>query len=193
MGHSTIVTPTPEGGFQTHAVAHHFKTAEQEFQAAKFGFWLFLATEIMLFGGLFAAYIYYHDVYAETFRMGGSLLDWKLGALNTSLLLTSSWTMAMGVRAAQLSQKKPLVMWLTLTVLCAGGFMVVKYIEYSTKYHHGIFPFTGLFSPDEHYAVLNGLAHPERAFEAVSKVRQHLAAEHSMKKRFAQLAEILEG
>ena len=61
MGHSTIVTPTPQGGFQTHTVAHHFKTAEQEFQSAKLGFWLFLATEVMLFGGLFAAYIYYHN------------------------------------------------------------------------------------------------------------------------------------
>jgi cytochrome c oxidase subunit 3 len=165
MGHSTIVTPTPEGGFQTHAVAHHFKSAEQEFQSAKLAFWLFLATEVMLFGGLFAAYLYFHGVYPETFQKGGSLLDWKLGALNTGLLLTSSWTMAMGVRASQLSQRKAMVNWLVLTVLCALGFMVVKYIEYSTKYHHGIFAFTGLFTPDEHYAPeLTGLAYPQLYF-----------------------------
>lgn len=165
MGHSTIVTPTPQGGFQTHTVAHHFKTAEQEFQSAKLAFWLFLATEVMLFGGLFAAYIYYHDVYPETFQKGGALLDWKLGALNTGLLLTSSWTMAMGVRASQISQRKQLVWWLVATVICAAGFMVVKYIEYSTKYHHGIFAFTGLFSPDDHYAPdLQGLAYPQLYF-----------------------------
>jgi len=171
MAHSTIVTPTPEGGFQTHTVAHHFRTAEQEFQAAKFGFWLFLATEIMLFGGLFAAYIYFHGVYSEAFRVGGSLLDWKLGALNTVLLPTSSWTMATAVRTAQTSQRKQMVWWLTATVVCALGFMVVKYIEYTGKYHHGIFPFTGIFggdpvfAPTGYYAdALQGLAHPQLYF-----------------------------
>ena len=164
-GHATIVTPTPPGGFQTHTVAHHFDSAEQELQASKLAFWLFLATEIMLFGGLFAAYILFHDHYAETFRECGKLLDWKLGALNTSLLLTSSWTMALGVRAAQLSQRKPMVIWLGITFACAAGFMIVKYIEYSSKYSHGIFPLIGLFSPDAHYAeALAGLAHPRMFF-----------------------------
>jgi cytochrome c oxidase subunit 3 len=129
--HATAVTPTPEG-FAPHAVAHHFKTAEQEFQSSKLAFWLFLATEIMLFGGLFAAYILYHDVYAETFREGGSSLDWRLGSLNTVILLTSSFTMAMAVRSAQLSKKGPMLGFLTVTLLCAAGFMVVKYIEYTT-------------------------------------------------------------
>ncbi len=165
MSHATIVTPTPDGGFQTHTVAHHFKTAEQEFQAAKFAFWLFLVTEVMLFGGLFAAYIYYHHFYPESFRAGGSLLDWRLGALNTMFLLTSSWTMANGVRTAQTSRRKEMVVWLWLTVILAGGFMVVKYIEYSGKFHHGIFPFIQLWQPDGHYAeVLEGQAYPKLFF-----------------------------
>jgi cytochrome c oxidase subunit 3 len=165
MSHATIVTPTPDGGFQPHVVPHHFKTADHEYQAAKFGFWLFLVTEIMLFGGLFAAYIYYHHLYEDSFRAGGSLLDWKLGALNTVFLLTSSWTMANGVRASQLSSKKEMVRWLWLTVILAGGFMVVKYIEYSGKFSHGIFPFTQLWQPDGHYAeVLAGHAHPRLFF-----------------------------
>ena len=99
--HHAVVIPAPGPEFVPHEVPHHFSTPVQEFQAGKLGFWLFLATEILLFGGLFAAYFYYHEVYPETFRVGGQQLDWKLGALNTSVLLLSSWTMAMGVRSAQ--------------------------------------------------------------------------------------------
>lgn len=165
MSHATIVTPTPDGGFKTHTVAHHFKTAEQEFQTAKFAFWLFLVTEVMLFGGLFAAYIYYHYFYEHSFKLAGSLLDWKLGALNTVFLLTSSWTMANGVRACQMSRTREMVRWLWLTFILAGGFMVVKYIEYTTKFEHGIFPFTMLWEPHGHYAeVLSGAAFPRLFF-----------------------------
>jgi hypothetical protein len=105
-GHHSVVIPAPGPEFVPHTVAHHFDTPVQEFQSAKLGFWLFLATEILLFGGLFAAYFYYHEMYPETFRLGGQQLDWKLGALNTTVLLLSSWTMAMGVRSAQTSQKQ---------------------------------------------------------------------------------------
>ncbi len=165
-GHAKVVTPTPDGGFATHEVAHHFKTAEQEYQSGKLAFWLFLATEVMLFGGLFAAYIIYHDVYPETFVAGGSTLNWKLGALNTVFLLTSSWTMAMGVRASQLSQKKALVGYLVVTWLFAAGFMVVKYFEYSGKLSEGVGPgywFNPV--PGSHYAeVLEGLPFPNLFF-----------------------------
>ena len=162
--HRTIVTPTPEG-FQPHTVAHHFDSAEQEFQASKLGFWLFLATEVMLFGGLFAVYILFHGIYPETFQAGGKLLSWELGAVNTCLLLCSSWTMALGVRSAQLSQRKAMVRWLFITFACAAGFMVIKYIEYSSKYEHGIFPLLGIFEPDGHYAAaLAGVEHARMFF-----------------------------
>ena len=162
--HAHLVTPTPEG-FTTHEVAHHFDSAEQEFQSGKLGFWLFLATEIMLFGGLFAAYILYHDIYPETFRAGGAALDWKLGALNTVLLLTSSWTMAMGVRSAQLSQKQAMLGYLTVTWLCAAGFMVVKYIEYSGKFAGGVFPGSYFAPHGDHYGhMFDGLAFPNLYF-----------------------------
>ena len=138
-GHEAIVTPTPPG-FREHKVAHHFDSAVQEFQSGKFGFWLFLATEILLFGGLFAAYFAYKGQYPETFVECGNQLNWQLGALNTSILLVSSWTMAMGVRASQLSQNKSLIIYCVLTIFGAIGFMVVKYIEYSGKLGHGIGP-----------------------------------------------------
>ncbi|MBL8748808.1 MAG: cytochrome c oxidase subunit 3 family protein [Planctomycetes bacterium] len=144
-GHHSVVIPAPGPEFLPHTVAHHFDTPVQEFQAAKLGFWLFLATEILLFGGLFAAYFYYHEAYPETFRLGGHQLDWKLGALNTSVLLLSSWTMAMGVRSAQTSQKKKLLVYCGLTVLGAAIFMVVKFFEYKAKYDHGLFVFPEMF------------------------------------------------
>lgn len=145
-GHHSVVIPAPGPEFVPHTVAHHFDTPVQEFQAAKLGFWLFLATEILLFGGLFAAYFYFHQAYPETFRVGGQQLDWKLGALNTSVLLLSSWTMAMGVRSAQTSQKQKTLLFLGLTVLGAAIFMVVKFFEYTAKQEHGLFVFTEMFA-----------------------------------------------
>jgi len=144
-GHHSVVIPAPGPGFQPHTVAHHFDTPVQEFQSAKLGFWLFLATEILLFGGLFAAYFYYHSMYHETFHLGGQQLDWKLGALNTSVLLLSSWTMAMGVRSAQTSQKGKLLMYCGLTVLGAVIFLVIKFFEYKAKNDHGLIEFAHLF------------------------------------------------
>ena len=145
-GHHSVVIPAPGPEFVSHTVAHHFDTPVQEFQSMKLGFWLFLATEILLFGGLFAAYFYFHESYPETFRLGGHQLDWKLGALNTSVLLLSSWTMAMGVRSAQTSQKKKTLLFCGLTVLGAAIFMVVKFFEYKAKNEHGLFVFSEMFS-----------------------------------------------
>jgi cytochrome c oxidase subunit 3 len=136
--HHAIVVPAPGPEFVPHTVAHHFDSPAQEFQAGKLGFWLFLATEILLFGGVFAAYFYFHSMYPETFRVGGQQLNWKLGALNTTVLLISSWTMAMGVRSAQTSKKKALINYCALTVLGALIFMVIKFIEYKSKYEHGL-------------------------------------------------------
>src|SRR5688572_13942681 len=87
-----VVIPAPGPEFQPHVVAHHFDTPVQEFQAAKLGFWLFLATEILLFGGLFCAYFFFHEMYPETFKVGGQQLNWIAGAVNTTVLLVSSWT-----------------------------------------------------------------------------------------------------
>ena len=138
-GHAVVI-PAPGPGFLPHVVAHHFDTPTQEFQAAKLGLWLFLATEILLFGGLFAAYFFFHEAFPETFRLGGRQLDWKLGAVNTTVLLVSSYTMAMGVRSAQTSQKRKLLLYCGLTVLGAAIFMGVKVVEYTAKYHHGFGP-----------------------------------------------------
>jgi len=123
---------------------HHFEP-EQAYHAAKFGMWLFLATEVLFFGGLFAAFAIYHTKYFEMFHHGSQALNWKLGGVNTIVLLLSSYSMARAVDGAQHGKNKEIVPWLIFTVLCACIFMGVKYIEYSTKFEHGITPSTNLF------------------------------------------------
>ena len=85
-------------------LAHHFDTPAQQFSSAKLGMWLFLATEILLFGGLFCAYAVYRSNHPEIFIYAHRYLDRNLGAVNTAILLASSFTMAWAVRAAQLGR-----------------------------------------------------------------------------------------
>lgn len=121
-------------------LAHHFKSLGQQFDAAKLGTWLFLCTEILMFGGLFVGYIIFHNIYPEMFAEGAKHLDWRLGAFNTVVLLISSYTMAMGIHYAQTNQRSKSLMNLWITVVCGLIFMVVKYFEYSHKFHLGLEP-----------------------------------------------------
>lgn len=121
-------------------LAHHFKSMDQQFEAGKLGIWLFLATEVLMFGGLFVGYLIFHSLYPETFAEGAKYLDWKLGALNTIVLLVSSFTMAISIHYAQTNQPKKSFNMMGVTVLCGLIFMVVKYFEYSHKFHMGLKP-----------------------------------------------------
>lgn len=116
---------------------HHFDSPLQQFDSTKLGMWLFLATEILLFGGLFVAYSIYRGNHPEIFQYAHYYLDTTWGAINTVVLLISSFTMAWGVRAAQLGQTKLLTILLAATIACGGGFMVIKYVEYQSKFDHG--------------------------------------------------------
>jgi cytochrome c oxidase subunit 3 len=119
---------------------HHFATAEQQLEASKIGMWLFLVTEILLFGGLFVGYGITHAKFPEAFMQAHHHLDRTLGAANTIVLLFSSWTMVMAVHAASQGKKQRLIVFLALTFLCAAAFMGVKYVEYSHKFHDGLLP-----------------------------------------------------
>jgi cytochrome c oxidase subunit III len=123
---------------------HHFATMEQQFDASKIGMWLFLATEILLFGGLFVGFGIMQAKHSAAFIAGHHHLDWQMGALNTCFLLISSFTMVMAVWAASNNRNGNkqgiLVTNLLLTLGFAGGFMVVKYFEYSHKFHDGLLP-----------------------------------------------------
>ena len=123
-----------------HKVAHHFDSAEQEFQASKLGIWLFLCTEILMFGGLFVGYVIFHNLYPEMFAEGASHLDWKLGSLNTAVLLVSSFTMVLSIYYAQTNQYKKTSNMLMITFICGLVFMVIKAFEYNHKIHLGLLP-----------------------------------------------------
>jgi cytochrome c oxidase subunit III len=119
---------------------HHFQTKEQQFDTAKLGMWLFLATEILLFGGLFVGFGISQAKYPDAFIAAHHHLQRPLGALNTVVLLVSSFTMVLAVWAAKQSKRKMLIICLILTLACAGIFLVVKYFEYSHKFHDGLLP-----------------------------------------------------
>ena len=128
-------------------LAHHFDTPEQQFDSGKLGMWLFLVTEVLFFSGMFCAYAIFRAWRPEVFEGCSQFLNTKLGAINTGVLLFSSLTMAMAVRAAQLEKHKETVAMLATTLSCAMIFLGVKAIEYSHKWHLGLLP-AGLFSYD---------------------------------------------
>lgn len=111
-----------------------------EFVSAKEGIWLFMVTEILMFGGLFVAYIIYHNIYPQMFAEGASHLDWRLGFLNTLVLILSSLTMALSIYFIQKGKNVNATWMLLITLICAATFMVVKYFEYSHKFHLGLLP-----------------------------------------------------
>lgn len=119
-------------------LAHHFENKEQQFESANLAMWVFLATEILFFGGLFCAYSVYRSNHPEIFVFAHQFLDKRLGAVNTIVLICSSFTMAWAVRAAQLRQQMILKLTLLATILCAFGFLGIKYAEYSHKWHAGL-------------------------------------------------------
>ena len=127
-------------GFVEHHVGHHFKDAHQEFSSAKLGMWLFIGQEILFFSALFVAYAVYRGLHPEMFIDAHHHLSWKMGALNTVVLIFSSFTMVMAVRSAQVSQKKATFWYLFVTLACATMFMVVKAFEYKSKIDHGYLP-----------------------------------------------------
>jgi cytochrome c oxidase subunit III len=125
---------------KTQHFAHHFKSAEHEHATGKEGVWLFLTSEVLMFGALFVAFIIYNTIYPEVFTEGAKHLDWRLGALNTVVLLTSSLTMVLAISALQNDKPNLAITHLLVTFTCAMIFMVVKYFEYTHKFHEGLFP-----------------------------------------------------
>jgi len=112
---------------------------------AKLGIWLFLASEVMLFGALFSSYILLRTG-AETWPHGRDLgLNVPLATLNTMVLIASSVTVVMSWASLRLNDLKKFRLYMGLTLLCSLGFLVIKYIEYTEKFHHGHFPSTNMF------------------------------------------------
>lgn len=121
-------------------IAHHFDDAEQQSYAAALGIWAFLATEILFFGGLFAAYALYRNWYHEAFISASHHLDMWLGFLNTAILLTSSLFVALAVRAAQMDHQTTIVRCLSATILLGTVFLGIKGFEYHQKFEDNLVP-----------------------------------------------------
>ena len=145
---------------ETLALRVQFDTEAQQKDAATLGMWIFLITEIMFFGGMFAVYTVYRSWYPDVFAIASSSLNEIIGALNTGVLLLSSFTMVMAVRAGQLGQQKAIVIFLILTLLFGGIFLGVKAYEWNQKFeeHHipgqAAFHLDGVLPGDQGHAQL---------------------------------------
>jgi cytochrome c oxidase subunit 3 len=127
-------------------LAEQFDDLEQQEETATVGMWTFLATEVLFFGGLFAAYVVYRTAYPRAFVEGGHHSNLLLGTINTAVLLTSSLTMALAVHAAQVGRRARLMFLLLLTLLFGLGFLAIKGFEYSEHVSEHLFP-DGGFKP----------------------------------------------
>lgn len=121
-------------------VSHHFKDATQEYDSGKQGIWLFMVTEILMFGAILIGYGIFHAIYPEMFAEGAKELDWRLGFVNTLVLIFSSFTMAISIQLIQRNKTKQAALALATTILCGAIFMVIKYFEWTHKFHLGFYP-----------------------------------------------------
>ena len=147
-------------------VAHQFEDGGQQHDADTLGIWVFLGTEIMFFGGLFTAYAVYRSLYYPAFAAGSRVLDIKLGAINTAVLLSSSFTMALSVRAAQTAKRTALAGLLIATMVLGAAFLGIKGFEYYQKFVEHVVPSLDFAPQGEVLARLapGGLGHAQLYF-----------------------------
>ncbi len=138
MADSTTTAPSQGELEHASALQHQFDDPLQQYDSSTLGMWTFLLTEIMFFGGMFGAYTIYRYKYPEAFAYTSHYMDLTLGAINTAVLICSSFTMALAVRAAQLGRKRAIIGFLLGTLALGTVFLVIKGVEYHEKYveHH---------------------------------------------------------
>ncbi len=150
---------------ESHALAHeappelqhHFESLLAQKEASSLGMWVFLVTEVLFFGGMFTAYVVYRANYRTAFEGASNLLDIRLGAFNTAVLILSSLTMALAVWAASQGRKKAILLFLALTILLGSVFLGVKVVEYAEKFaHHEV--------PGPHFVAPHGLPRQSELF-----------------------------
>jgi cytochrome c oxidase subunit 3 len=132
-----------------HAAAEH-----RDYEGAKIGMWLFLFTEIILFGGLFILYSAYRSYYPHEFHEAGGELNVVIGVVNTLVLLTSSLTMVLSINAVKQGRQRLALGLVAATVVLGLVFLVNKYFEWSAKIHHGIYPNSPELAQQDHGVVL---------------------------------------
>ena len=122
------------------ALQHHFENMEQQREAGTLGMWVFLVTEIMFFGGMFLAYTLYRYKYPGAFAAASNHLDVRLGAVNTVVLIVSSFTMAMAVFSTQIGKRRNSIIFLIMTLVLGLTFLGIKAVEYHDKYRDNLIP-----------------------------------------------------
>jgi cytochrome c oxidase subunit 3 len=135
-----VVAPSPGEHAHNPNLQHHFYSMEQQFEASTLGMWVFLVTEVMFFGGMFTAYLIYRLLYPEAFVAGSHELNVILGGINTGVLICSSLTMVLAVRAAQVGSRRGQIVNLILTMLFGLVFLGIKAYEYKEKFDHHLVP-----------------------------------------------------
>jgi cytochrome c oxidase subunit 3 len=130
---------------------HHFDDSAQQLESSTLGMWVFLVTEIMFFGGMFGGYTVYRNMYPDAFASTSHFMNVTIGAINTGVLICSSFTMVLAVRAAQLGQKKALIAFLVLTLILGCVFLGLKYVEYHEKWEDHHIPGPGFQYADARY------------------------------------------
>src|SRR5712691_2769887 len=147
-----LTTTTHEASHS--ALQHHFENMEQQREAGTLGMWVFLVTEIMFFGGLFLAYTIYRYQYPAAFATASNHLDIRLGAINTAVLIISSFTMAMAVYSTQIGKRRNSIICLIATMILGATFLGIKAVEYHDKYVSNLIPGTLIpghpFNPNVH-------------------------------------------
>ncbi len=125
--------------------ASHKLDPVTEYESSKLGMWLFLGTEVLLFGGLFAAYALFRAKFPALFHEQHFELNVTLGTINTVVLIFSSLTMALAVAASKKGETRKVLIFLGITIFCALAFGVNKYFEYDAKFSHHVYPNTSIF------------------------------------------------
>ena len=115
---------------------HHFVDLAAQKEASSLGMWIFLVTEVLFFGGMFLAYSIYRETHKVAFEGASNLLDLKLGAFNTVVLIVSSLTMALAVWASAQGRKNLTSLFLVLTMILGTAFLGIKFVEYKQKFEH---------------------------------------------------------
>lgn len=142
--HVTVLEHSPN-------LQHHFDDMDQQFDSATLGMWVFLLTEIMFFGGMFAGYTIYRYLYPDAFASTSRHMDTLMGTINTAVLICSSLTMALAVRSAQIGNRRLLLLMLVLTLVFGLAFLGVKAYEYHHKYVEHLIPGLNFQYEDHRY------------------------------------------
>jgi cytochrome c oxidase subunit 3 len=146
LADTEVALPVHEPGLK-----HHFDDVHQQFESSTLGMWVFLLTEVMFFGGMFGGYTVYRNLYPEAFASTSHFMNVTIGAINTAVLICSSFTMVLAVRSAQLGQKKALIAFLVLTLILGVVFLSLKYVEYHEKWEDHHIPGPGFQYADSRY------------------------------------------